>query len=103
MSRPGAVPLVTRARARLVPLRAGIILGRMTFVPGRAGCPCRDPGKLQRDPGKLGRDPGKSVPSPREPLSESLRGAVRDGGPLLGAVRNEMPIHILHIRGRLVS
>ena len=34
MSLPSAVPLLSRARVRLIPLRVPVVPGRMTFVPG---------------------------------------------------------------------
>ena len=63
------------------PLRAPSFLGRTRIIP-------------RWDAGTLGL-------SPREPLSESLRG----GWFFLGKLKivvDKLPFHILHIRGRLV-
>ena len=125
MSRPGAVPREAWARARLIPLRVPIILGPPPIIPGRMRnvprfcldvpnrcCPAGVLGTRGlnplRAPSFLGRtriiprwDAGTLGLSPREPLSESLRG----GWFFLGKLKivvNKLPFDILHIRGRLV-
>ena len=126
MTRLGAVPQEARARARLIPLRGAHYPWPSPIIPGRTGnvpwfcldvptrcCPAGVLGTRGlnplRAPSFLGRtriiprwDAGTLGLSPREPLSESLRG----GWFFLGKLKivvDKLPFHILHIRGRLVG